>query len=172
MKVAVVAPARTVTLDGTVAAAVLLLVSVTVAPPAGAARVSVTVPVEEVPPVTEVGFTVTDCKAGGTAGFTVSIAVLFTPLKVAVTVTLTLDATLNVVIEKFAVDEPAGTRTVSGTVTAAVLLLARMTCKPPVGAAALKVTVPVEVVPPVTEDGFTLTDERSAPDGLMNRVAV
>ncbi len=55
--VAVVAPAATVTLEGTVAATVLLLESATVAPPAGAAPLSVTVPVEEFPPVTLVGFT-------------------------------------------------------------------------------------------------------------------
>src|SRR5258705_218130 len=57
VNVAMVAPAATVTLDGTVAAAVLLLESATVAPPAGAAPLSVTVPVEEFPPVTLVGFT-------------------------------------------------------------------------------------------------------------------
>ena len=55
--VAVVAPAATVTLEGTVAATVLLLESAIVAPPAGAAPLSVTVPVEEFPPVTLVGFT-------------------------------------------------------------------------------------------------------------------
>src|SRR5712692_9819708 len=55
--VALVAPAATVTLDGTLAAAVLLLESVTCAPPAGAAPLNVTVPIEEFPPVTPVGFT-------------------------------------------------------------------------------------------------------------------
>jgi hypothetical protein len=53
---ALVVPATTVTLDGTLAAAVLLLESATVAPPAGAGPLSVTVPVEELPPVTLVGF--------------------------------------------------------------------------------------------------------------------
>jgi hypothetical protein len=56
VNVAVVVPAATVTLDGTWATAVLLLESATVAPPAGAAPLSVTVPVEEFPPVTLVGF--------------------------------------------------------------------------------------------------------------------
>jgi len=53
---ALVAPAATVTLEGTLAAVVLLLESVTCAPPAGAGPLSVTVPVEEFPPVTLGGF--------------------------------------------------------------------------------------------------------------------
>src|SRR5712691_1383000 len=56
VNVALVAPAATVTLDGTVAAAVLLLESAIVPPPVGAAPLNVTVPVEEFPPVTLVGF--------------------------------------------------------------------------------------------------------------------
>ncbi len=56
-KVAVVAPAATVTEAGTVAALMLLLVSVHHRPPAGAACVSVTVPVLPAPPVTAAGFT-------------------------------------------------------------------------------------------------------------------
>jgi len=56
VNVALLAPAATVTLAGTVAVDVLLLVRVTAAPPAGAGPLSVTVPVEESPPVTVVGF--------------------------------------------------------------------------------------------------------------------
>ncbi len=56
VKDALVAPAATVTLEGTVAAVALLLESVTCAPPVGAGPLSVTVPVEEFPPVTLVGF--------------------------------------------------------------------------------------------------------------------
>src|SRR5882724_9613263 len=52
VNVALVAPAATVTL----AAVVLLLERVTCAPPVGAGPLSVTVPVEEFPPVTLVGF--------------------------------------------------------------------------------------------------------------------
>ena len=75
----VVAPAATVTETGTVAALPLLLVSVTTAPPAGAALVSVTVPVLPALPVTAVGLTLTPSRAAA-AGFTVSVAVLTTPL--------------------------------------------------------------------------------------------
>ena len=70
MTVALVAPTGTVTLAGTVATAVLLLESVTSAPPEGAAAVKVTVPVEKLPPTTDVGLMLTaDRLAGaGTAG--------------------------------------------------------------------------------------------------------
>src|SRR5438094_768102 len=77
-KVALVAPAATVTEAGTVAALRLLLVSVTTAPPAGAAWPSVTVPVLPAPPTTAVGLTLTPANPVG--GFTVSVAVLATPL--------------------------------------------------------------------------------------------
>ena len=60
VNVALVAPATTVTLDGVLAAVVLLLESVTTAPPEGAAPLNVTVPVEEFPPVTLVGFSETE----------------------------------------------------------------------------------------------------------------
>jgi hypothetical protein len=64
-KVAEVAPAATVTLTGTEAAGVLLLASVTTAPPVGAADPNVTVAVDPVPPVTLVGFTETEESTGG-----------------------------------------------------------------------------------------------------------
>jgi len=82
VNVAVVAPAATVTLDGVLATVVLLLESATVAPPAGAAPLSVTVPVEEFPPVTLVGFSESDERVGGggDAGVTVSEAERVAPL--------------------------------------------------------------------------------------------
>jgi hypothetical protein len=83
VKLALLAPAATVTLDGTMAAAVSLLDSATTAPPAGAGPLSVTVPVEFcVPPTTLVGFNVNEVSvgAGGGAGVTVSVAVRLTPL--------------------------------------------------------------------------------------------
>ena len=60
VKDALVAPAATVTLEGTLAAVVLLLESATCAPPVGAGPLNVTVPVEEFPPVTLVGFSEID----------------------------------------------------------------------------------------------------------------
>jgi len=59
VNVADVAPAATVTLLGTCARPVLLLDSATIAPPTGAAAAKVTVPVDEPPPTTEIGFSVT-----------------------------------------------------------------------------------------------------------------
>ncbi len=64
VKVTVVAPAGTVTLAATVAAVVLLDVSVTTVPPAGAGPLRVIVPVLEAPPFTDVGFSTTEIGAG------------------------------------------------------------------------------------------------------------
>lgn len=55
VNVAVVAPAGTVTVDGTDATVGSLLESATIAPSVGAAAVRVAVPVEELPPCTVVG---------------------------------------------------------------------------------------------------------------------
>src|SRR5436189_6332328 len=73
VKVALVALPGTVTLAGTVATLVLLLERATTAPPLGAGALSVTVPVEELPPVTLVGLRLSDESVGG-AGVTVSEA--------------------------------------------------------------------------------------------------
>ena len=75
LKLALVPPAGTVTLEGTTAAG-SLLESVTCAPPAGVGAFSVTVPVEGLPPVTLVGLTVSDETIGG---ITVSVAVRVAP---------------------------------------------------------------------------------------------
>jgi|SRR5882762_1713215 len=78
VKVALVAPAGTVTLEGTLATAVLLLESRTWASPAGAGPLRVTVPVEDcTPPTTLVGSSASDESVEGsedpskiqTAGF-------------------------------------------------------------------------------------------------------
>ena len=67
VNVPLVVPAATVMLAGTVAVLVLLLESVTIAPPEGAALVSVTVPCEALPPTTVVGLTEIDESAGAVA---------------------------------------------------------------------------------------------------------
>src|SRR5262249_59605212 len=70
VKGALVAPAAMVTLPaaGTLATVPLLLESVTTIPPAGAAEVSVTVPVEEAGPTTLVGLSVRLESVPGGAG--------------------------------------------------------------------------------------------------------
>lgn len=67
VNVALVLAAATVTLAGAVATPVLLLASVTTAPPDGAAAVSVAVPCDEVPPTTLVGLTDSAERAGADA---------------------------------------------------------------------------------------------------------
>jgi hypothetical protein len=82
VNVALVAPAATITLDGVLATFVLLLESVTTAPPEGAAALRVTVPVEDcTPPTTFVGFSVGEesVEVGGGAGVTVNEADLVMP---------------------------------------------------------------------------------------------
>jgi hypothetical protein len=75
-----------------------------------------------------------------------------------------------VVIMKVALDWPAGTVTLAGTV-AAPLELARETTKPPVEAVVFKETVPVATPPPSRTDGETETCVRLG-DRLTFRIAV
>jgi hypothetical protein len=157
VNVVLVLPEGTVTLAGTVATEVLPLVSVTTVPPVGAAPLNVTVPVEDVPEVTDVGLNVTDDTETG--GATVSTALWLLPEAAAVMVTAVDVATVRVVTVKVVLVLPAGTVTLAGTVAAAVLPLVSVTTVPPVGAAPLNVTVPVEVAPEVTDVGLNVTDD-------------
>ena len=144
--VAVFAPAATVTDAGTVAAAVVALDIVTTTPPAGAATERVTVATELVPPLTDVGFSVN--VETEIAGLTVRIAVLETPLYVAVIVVVAAVVSAFPVMTKVAEVAPAGIVTFTGTVAPAVLLDAKITMAPPDGAADVNVTVPVLVTAP------------------------
>lgn len=54
---------------------------------------------------------------------------------------------------------PAGISTGEGTCAAAVLLLEIVTAAPPAAATPFRVTVPVELFPPVTDVGFKVTLE-------------
>jgi len=91
VKVALVAPAGTVTRAGTFAA-LLLLESSTCAPPAGAGPLSVTVPVEDDPPITLLGLSVSEETVGRGGDATVRVIEVVcvkvpdVPVMVAVTV--------------------------------------------------------------------------------------
>src|SRR5512146_967253 len=126
---------------GTVAAG-LLLESVTVTGEA-AARLSRTVPVLVVPPVTDVGLRVRAIAR------TASLAVRLVPPALAVTVTVVPELTPLVWMRNVTLRAPAGTVTLAGT-RAAPLLLESATTIPPGGALALSVTVPVEASPSTT----------------------
>jgi len=81
-KVFDVVPAATTTVAGTDAMDVLELPSVTTAPALGAGAVSVTVPVEDPPPTTLAGLSVSVARAAGggaAGGLTVRVVVLVTP---------------------------------------------------------------------------------------------
>src|SRR5258708_38357062 len=112
VKVALLAPAATVTLAGTLAAA-LSLESTTCAPPVGAGPLNVAVPVEDcAPPVTVVGFSATEESARDPwAGKTVSEAVLVAPADEAVIGTDVLVVTALGPTAKAALVDPAATAT-------------------------------------------------------------
>lgn len=95
---------------------------------------------------------------------TVSVVVRVTPPALAVIVTAVDAATAVVATAKVALVAPCATVTVAGTV-AAVLLRLSVTTNPPEGAAAVKVTVPCDVVPPTTDAGLTDTAESEAAGG-------
>jgi len=84
VKFAVVLPARTVTDDGTVAALTLSEDRLTTMPPLGAAALKVTVPVDDVPPITDVGKTATVVRLSCGARISQTIPDESTPPAVAV----------------------------------------------------------------------------------------
>lgn len=138
---------------------VLLLESVTLAPPDGAAPVRVTVPVELFPPLTLVGFRVSEESVTPEVdGLMVSEACWELLPSVAVITAVVVELTDVVVTVKLALVDPEGTVTLLGTLAEELLLL-KLTTVPPEGAAELRVTVPVELVPPVTLVGFKVTEE-------------
>jgi hypothetical protein len=155
VKRALVAPAGTVTVLGTLARLELLR-SCTTTPPAGAGPLRVTVPVAVLPPQTEVGLIVSDWSVTFEAG-----------------VDREGRRARNAPRRggnhhaRSAGDGVRGDREVRagracrhsdvlGTAATLGLLLLRFTTKPPDGAGAVRVTVPVLLLPPTTLVGFRL----------------
>jgi hypothetical protein len=80
-------------------------------------------------------------------------------------------ATALLVTLNVALVAPAGTVTLAGTVTAA-LLLESVTCAPPAAAGPLRVTVPVAAAPPVTLAGLTFSAETTGGSTVSEAVPV
>jgi hypothetical protein len=157
VNVAVTAPIGTVTVAGTVTG--LLPDSDTTAPPDGAALVKVTVPVTVLPPTTVFGFTAIDWRSLLPA-ITVSVADLVAAFDVAVMLAVPAAPAVTV---KEAVDDPASTVTLAGTVATVGLLLLNDTLAPPVGAAAASVTTACTVVPAGALAGFSVMLDTAGP---------
>jgi hypothetical protein len=129
------------------------LLSVTARPPAGAAPLNETVHVELPGAFTVAGLHVNPLNC--TTGDTVTVAVLLTPLAVAVTVTVCALDTVAAVALKDPEAAPEATVTLAGTGNA-TLLLDRVTVSALV-AAFVSVTVHVVLCPDVTVDGEQAT---------------
>jgi hypothetical protein len=151
VKLAVVSPFATVTVEGTLAALVTADARLTTTPFEDAAVLIVTVPVTLLPPMIEVGLSVTLVTV---TGETVRLAPLLAPPEVAVMVAVAAVFTALVEIENVALDWPAPIVTELSTVADA-LLLESATTSPPVGALMPIWTVPVTVPEPPS----TLFDE-------------
>jgi len=168
VKDAVLAPAATTTLPGTVTA-VLLLCTVTPTPPTAAAELSVTAQCVVPEPVKE---SVPHESAVTDGMDTVDVEALLTLIEVdfetvpcfAVNVTVCEVVTAETFAVKLALVEPEATVTEEGT-EIALPLLERSTTTPFWGAAEDKVTVQLSVPAPVTEGTVQLRPESDAATG-------
>jgi hypothetical protein len=86
---------------------------------------------------------------------------LVTPALVPEIVVFVVLRTGFVVTVKFAAVAPAITVTLGGTVAAVVLLLESWMVIPVEGAAPVRVTVPVDELPPTTFDGFSFNEDNA-----------
>jgi hypothetical protein len=165
VNVALVAPVGTVTLAGA-AVAPELSDSDTNAPPLGAAPVRVTVPVDELPPVTLLGLRLkADSVAPPDDGGLTVIDVDWNPLFIWAEIWTVVRELGKVVTVKLALVAPAGTVTLAGTLAVFGRLVDRLMATPPVGAALPSLTVPVAVAPPTTLVGATVTAVSGGRDG-------
>ena len=139
VKLALVAPPGTVTLAGTLATRGSWVSILIATPPAGAAALNLTVPVDEVPPTTLVGFTVIAVSAGS-VGYSVKGDDIVAPPLDTEMVTTVGWVTGAVVMLNLPIPLPAETVTTVGTVASPGLLLATcMIWSKPAGAV---VTIP------------------------------
>jgi hypothetical protein len=143
-----------ITTDAGTVASTVLDDRVMVKPPPGAAPFKVTVPTAVDPPGIGLGLTDTPVRV---AGVIARVAVAVTPPREAEIVEFVDADTPVVATVKLAVVAPAGRATDAG-VEAAFPLADRLTAIPPAGAGRLRVTVPVEGLPPTTVVGKTDTD--------------
>ena len=150
VNIALAWPAATVTLAGTVTVA-LLLPSATTVPPGGAIPLMDTAQFAVAGPVMVPGLQLrpVTCNCCGES----VIPAVAVPFNVAVSVALTTVDVVAAVAVNEAADCPDATITLDGTVTDD-LLLASATAWPPLGAAALMVTVQFDVAGPVTDPGL------------------
>ena len=148
-KVAVEAPAATVSEAGAVSAA-LFEEMATETPPAGAVELVVTVQMLLAPEFSEVGAQTSAVTF--TSGARLREAVLELPFKAAVMTAVRGVATVPAVAVNEPVVAAAATVTLAGTVRLA-LLLVKVTTAPPVGACPLNVRLQALVPGPVREDG-------------------
>jgi hypothetical protein len=158
VKRTLVEPAETLTVEGTVKAA-LLLETATAVPPAGAGAVNVTEQLLAPGETIDAGLHVS--ALGCIKGWTEMVAVLDTFAALAVIVMLVLVETVSAVAVKAAVVEPAATVTEVGTVRV-VLLLERLMDSPPLGAVVDNWTVHVVVDPEAILAALQVSAERAA----------
>lgn len=139
------APSGTVTLAGTGNTDGLLLLKVTVVPPAGALAFRTTAAMIGPPPTTDEAIS----EIPPSMGTTPKVFDCVTPPEAEMTRNVFVFCG-TVEMLKFACVAPSGIVTLAGTVATEVLLLRRFTIVPPFGAGAVRITVPVAGEGPTT----------------------
>lgn len=149
---ALVCPSDTVTVPGIVMYGELV-VTKTALPPRGAIPLRVRVPTTDLPPETTEGFRVSDATP---RGINARLAACDDPFKLAVITAMDAFGTIFVVTEKVCIAWPAANFTDVGT-AAEVLLLLRVTTRPPAPATFVNATTPDAVLPSTANPGDIVT---------------